>query len=110
MNLRLDPNQFLALYNALSIQLSSTDSDVPGWEGVEEVKKRMEEIILDSLTAAEFSKVQPQFSKWADKEQQRIHQLEEDLKTIGSSSASNIEEIDDGVYAPPPKKKVGLKK
>jgi hypothetical protein len=108
MNLRLDPNQFLALYNALSIQLSSTDSDVPGWEGVEEVKKRMEEIILDSLTATEVSKAQPHFSKWADKEQQRIHQLEEDLKTI-SLNSSNINEIDDGVYAPP-QKKVGLKK
>jgi hypothetical protein len=85
MNLQLTPEQFLALYNSLGVHLSSADPETPGWTGVEEIRKKMEESILDLLSAATEEKNKKAYVRWIEHEQERISQLENDLNIIKST-------------------------
>jgi hypothetical protein len=89
MNLYLTPEQFLALYNSLGVHLSSADPETPGWTGVEEIRKKMEESLLDLLTSANDTKNKKTFVKWLDQEKERIHQLEDDLTSIKVSTSKD---------------------
>jgi hypothetical protein len=92
MKLDLSPEQFLALYDALSYQLNSTDSDTLGWNNVNDIKVKMEDSILESLRSTNIVQNQSKFSVWAEKEQRKIEELQDDLENVQS-----IDHTDDGL-------------
>jgi hypothetical protein len=97
MKLDLTPEQFLALYDALSYQVNSTESDTPGWNGVNEIRLQMNQSILESLRSANVVQNQPKFVAWAEKEQQKIDQLKDDLKTLQIHRINHADDVDDGL-------------
>ena len=97
MKLDLTPEQFLALYDALSYQVNSTEPDTPGWNGVNEIRLQMNQSILESLRSANVVQNQPKFVAWAEKEQQKIDQLKDDLKTLQIHRINHADDVDDGL-------------
>jgi len=100
MKLDLTPEQFLALYDALSYQVNSTESDTPGWNGVNEIRLQMNQSILESLRSANVVQNQPKFVAWAEKEQQKIDKLKDDLNSLKVHNFSEKHD-DDGLFVPP---------
>jgi uncharacterized iron-regulated protein len=100
MKVDLTPEQFLALYDALSYQINSTDPDTPGWNGVNEIRLQLNESILKSLHSVNVVQNQPKFVAWAEKEQQKIDKLKDDLNSL---KVHNFHEKhdDDGLSVPP---------
>ena len=98
MNLNLTPQQFLALYNSLSYQLDSTSSDTPGWGPVNQIRNAMNDVILDSLTSSETSRVQEKYGVWLEREQNKINHLKKELEDL---KIHRVPEPDDGLFAKP---------
>lgn len=88
MILSLNAEQFLLVYNKVS------DNPAPS---AQELKNKMDTILLDALSLIEDSKNQTKFSSWIKQEQERITFLNSELKII----KENIS--DDGLNYPPNK-------
>jgi len=73
MNLSLSPEQFLAVYTSVTVDQSLT---------AQEVKSKMEVVILEALGLIDDSKNQSKFSYWAKQENQKISGLQSELKSI----------------------------
>jgi len=86
--LSLNAEQFLLVYNKVS------DNPAPS---AQELKNKMDTILLDALSLIEDSKNQTKFSSWIKQEQERITFLNSELKII----KENIS--DDGLNYPPNK-------
>jgi len=86
MILSLNPQQFLAVYNCVTINSSVT---------LQEVKSKMELILLDALSQIDDSKNQNKFDNWIKREKEKVQVLQSELKTLNSSVC------DDGLPFPP---------
>jgi len=86
MILSLNPQQFLAVYNSVATNSSLTS---------QEVKSKMELILLDALSQIDDSKNQNKFDNWIKREKEKVHVLQSELKTLNSSVS------DDGLPFPP---------
>jgi hypothetical protein len=86
MNLNLNPEQFLAIYNSLRDNSSITS---------QEVKSKMDLILLNALSAIDDSKNQSKFGSWMKQEKERVEILESELKSIRNPVS------DDGLPFPP---------
>lgn len=73
MNLNLNPEQFLAVYTSVALNQSLT---------AQEVKSKMDVILLDALGSIDDSKNQTKFSHWAKRENEKISGLKNELKSI----------------------------
>jgi len=85
MNVQLNPEQFLAVYNSIT-SIASIEA--------KEVKIKMESVILEALTIIDDSSNQSKFSHWMKKEKEKLNALEDQLKLIK-------EPINDGLYPTP---------
>jgi hypothetical protein len=86
MNLNLSPEQFLAIYNSLKNDSSIT---------TQEVKSKMDLVLLDALSRIDDSRNQSKFGSWMKQEKEKVEVLESELKSIRSSVS------DDGLPFPP---------
>lgn len=77
MILNLSPEQFLAVYNSVSINPSLT---------AQEVRSKMDIVLLEALSSIDDSKNQSKFSYWAKQENEKISGLETELKSIKVST------------------------
>lgn len=98
INLKLDPEQFLALYNSLNYHLDNTDNTTPGWSDVEIIKDKMKTTLIESLRKSDTSQNQTLFNTWVENEKKKIEDLENNLNMIKSNL---IEEHDDGLFMRP---------
>lgn len=88
MILNLNAEQFLLVYNRI------LDNPAPP---AQELKNKMDALLLDALSSIEETKNQTKFSSWVKQEQERVAFLKSELKTI----KENIS--DDGLHYPPVK-------
>jgi len=86
MILNLNAEQFLFVYNRIL--------DNPT-QPAQELKNKMDALLLDALSSVEETKNQTKFSSWVKQEQERVASLKSELKTI----KDNIP--DDGLYCRP---------
>jgi len=92
MILSLNPQQFLAVYNSVTINSSLTS---------QEVKSKMELILLDALSQIDDSKNQNKFDHWIKQEKEKVSSLENELKMIKLSKSPLEISSDDGLpYRP----------
>lgn len=73
MNLNLNPEQFLAVYTSVVLNQTLT---------AQEVKSKMDVILLGALGSIDDSKNQTKFSHWAKQESEKISGLKDELKSI----------------------------
>jgi len=85
MNLNLNPEQFLAIYDSLKDNSSIS----------QELKSKMHLILLSALSAIDDSKNQSKFGNWMKQEKEKVEILESELKSIRSPV------FDDGLPFPP---------
>jgi hypothetical protein len=86
MNLNLTPQQFLAIYDSLSSDATSS----------KEVKHKMNSMLLDALSIVDDSKNQNKFGNWIKQEKEKVEGLQTELKSIRNPA------FDDGLLFPPP--------
>lgn len=104
INFKLDPEQFLALYNALGVHLDAEGAEnIAGWGQVEEIRSSMANIILDSLRNVNIANNKPSFASWVEKEKKRVQELEEQLRSISVNLKQEESTIDDGLIPPRPR-------
>lgn len=91
MNLNLNSDQFLLVYNFVTSNVTSE---------AKELKAKMDLIIHEALSKLEESKNQSKFPQWLKKEQEKIFMLSDELKSMKSTAKSCSEktEPDDGLY------------
>jgi hypothetical protein len=77
MKLTLSPEQFLAVYNCVTVNQGLT---------AQEVKSKMDLVLLDALSSIDEVQNQSKFSHWAKQEEDKISNLQHELKTISKSS------------------------
>lgn len=87
MILNLNSEQFLAVYTCIASSSSLT---------AQEVKSKMDVILLEALSSTDDSKNQSKFDHWMKQEKERVEGLKTELKTISASMS------DDGLPFPPP--------
>jgi len=80
MNLKLNPKQFLAVYNSLNRESAH---DILNNE-IHEVLQLMEEKILSTFERLEEETNNNKFSKWFEAEQEKITSMEAELNDIKS--------------------------
>lgn len=85
MNLTLNPEQFLAVYNCINTAMSPP---------AQEVKSKMDLILLNVLSSIDDSKNQAKFDSWMKQEAAKVESLKTDLKMINSTI------VDDGLPYP----------
>ncbi len=83
MNLKLNPKQFLAVYNSLNRESAH---DILNNE-IHEVLQLMEEKILSTFERLEEETNSNKFSKWFEAEQEKITSLEAELNDIKSGES-----------------------
>ena len=99
MNLQLNPKQLLALYElVLSSELILTDSEKKMM--MSNIKAKIHELLSSVLTESQDSSNKEKFSFWAQKEQEKISQLNEDLLKLRKVNIDRSEEPDDGLHFP----------
>lgn len=86
MILNLNSEQFLAVYNSIASSQSLT---------AQEVKSKMDLVLLDALASTDDTKNQSRFDHWMKQEKERVEGLKTELKAITSSVS------DDGLPFPP---------
>ena len=104
MNLQLNPEQALALYELIIASTAATPKkDII--IKLDEVKNKIQILIAESLNTVYSSKNDANFSTWSKYEKSKISLLNEELEKI-KSSQKNIElhsSNDDGLAYPPVK-------
>jgi len=103
MNLQLNPNQLLALYE-LVVHTTSTSSDSKKKSTFIELKEKLHDVISNSLNQANDEKNKEKLSAWLGKEEQKINQLNDELSKLRQTRIDRSKEPDDGLYFPPEKK------
>lgn len=93
MNLNLNPEQFLAVYNCITMSSSLT---------AQEVKSKMDLILLGVLSSIDDSKNQYKFDNWLKQEKEKVEGLKTELKDLKIAHSS---QSDDGLPFPPPMEK-----
>lgn len=88
MILNLNAEQFLAVYNCIIATSSLT---------AQEVKSKMDLILLEALSSIDDSKNQSKFDNWMKQEKNKVESLKTELKAI------NVQIPDDGLHFPPAK-------
>ena len=73
MNLTLSPEQFLVIYNCMSTSPSIT---------AQEIKLKMDVILLDSLSVVYDSKNRSKYLQWIKQEHEKISTLQSELKVV----------------------------
>lgn len=86
MILSLNPEQFLAIYNSVNTNSSLT---------AQEIKSKMDLILLDALSLINDSKNQSRLDNWMKQEKEKVENLESELKSI-----RNLVPFDDGLIFP----------
>ena len=86
MILSLNPEQFLAIYNSVNTNSSLT---------AQEIKSKMDLILLDALSLINDSKNQSRLDNWMKQEKEKVENLESELKSI-----RNLIPSDDGLSFP----------
>jgi hypothetical protein len=86
MILSLNPEQFLAIYNSVNTNSSLT---------AQEIKSKMDLILLDALSLINDSKNQSRLDNWMKQEKGKVENLESELKSI-----RNLVPFDDGLSFP----------
>ena len=89
MNLNLNSEQFLAVYNCINTTSSLT---------AQEVKSKMNLILLDALSIIDDTKNQSKFDHWMKQEKEKVEGLKVELKDLKISTPSPS---DDGLPFPP---------
>jgi hypothetical protein len=74
----------------------------PGWNGVNEIRLKLNQSILESLRSVDVVQNQPKFVAWAEKEQQKIDQLKDDLKSLQIHRINHADDVDDGLLVKRP--------
>jgi hypothetical protein len=101
MNLQLNPQQALALYELIiAATASSPKSELSDRLG--EVKIKLQSSVVEALDAIYSTSNKDKFSSWIKKEQDKISQLNSQLEKLKTSSgyASGSLEPDDGLHFP----------
>ena len=83
MKLSLSPEQFLAVYTSVVMNPSLT---------AQEVKSKMDVVLLDALSSIDDTQNQSRFSHWAKQEEDKITTLQQELKSINIVSQENSKE------------------
>ena len=92
MVLNLNPQQFLAVYNSLTIDTSLT---------AKEVKSKMDLVLIEALSSVDDSKSQLKFNSWTKQEEKKVEALKTELASISLPSVSHP---DDGIFVRPESK------
>ena len=97
MNINLNPEQLLTVYNSL---ISSSTAEA------QEVRNKLEAMILEALSNLDDSNNANKFSHWFKKEKQRVEALETELKSIKEPGADKFvhhlnDPYDNEIYASP---------
>jgi bacterioferritin (cytochrome b1) len=90
MIVNLNPQQFLAVYNSLTLHSSLT---------AQEVKSKMDLVLIEALSNADDSKSQLKFSNWTKQEEKKVEALKTELAAINLSPAQS--QSDDGIFIRP---------
>ena len=98
MILQLNSEQTLALFKLITIATSKPDVYLEGTTHLEEVKEKLQSVIIESLDNMYISSNSTKFSSWIKNEQDRIDELTRKLETIKDSFQQ-----DDGLHFPPQK-------
>ena len=101
MNLQLNPQQALALYELIvTTTVSSPKSELS--DRLVEVKIKLQSSVVEALDTIYSTVNKNKFSSWAKKEQGKISQLNSQLEKLKTSSgyASGSLEPDDGLHFP----------
>ena len=88
MNLNLSPEQFLAVYNSVAVNQNLT---------AQEVKSKMDLIMLEALSLVHDTKNHSKFETWLKQQSGKISVMKDELESIKQKS-ENIP--DDGLYFP----------
>ena len=99
MNLQLNSDQLLALYE-LVVSTSITTLDQEKRAIFNDIKIKLHDVMSDVLTKVQDSSNKEKFSFWAQKEQEKISQLNEDLLKLRKINIDRSEEPDDGLHFP----------
>ena len=100
MILQLNSEQTLALFKLIVVETSKHDVCLKGTTHLEEIKEKLQSVIIESLSTACISSNNMKFSSWIKNEQDRIDELTRKLKAIKDSFQQ-----DDGLHFPPQKTK-----
>ena len=85
MNVSLSPEEFVELYSTLTASTS---------EKMQDLRNKMTTILVETLTSVNDETNKTKFPHWLKREQEKVADLETQLKSITSSS-------DDGLPYPP---------
>ena len=89
MIVNLNPQQFLAVYNSLTVDSSLT---------AKEVKSKMDLVLIEALSSVDDSKSQLKFSNWTKQEEKKVEALKTELASI---SLQSVPQSDDGIFVRP---------
>jgi len=105
MNIQLNPDQLLVLYNLVTTSASETKIGSQK-QNLLLIKTKIEEVMKDALDKAFLLENKEKMSSWFKQEEQRIDDLKADLQKIKTTAVSknsieNNHTIDDGLHFPP---------